>query len=233
MNVQTKAAVRGELETLPDPALVDYARAGDEAAIRTLVRRHNQRLFRAARSITGNDADAEDVVQVAYVKAFTHLDGFRGDAQLSTWLTRIAINEALARVRRRRPTVGLDQVDLDGDGGARIIPFPMQNQPIDPETEMSRSEIRAILEQAVDALPAAFRTVFILRDVEGMSTEETAQQLAIRPETVKTRLFRARRLLRLAIEEQFGGAFATLFPFDGARCVHMADRVVESLRQLR
>lgn len=233
MNVQTQAAARGELETFPDPVLVDYARTGNEAAIRTLVRRHNQRLFRAARSITGNDADAEDVVQVAYVKAFTHLDGFRGDAQLSTWLTRIAINEALARVRRRRPTVGLDQVDLDGDGGARIIPFPMQNQPIDPETEMSRSEIRAILEQAVDALPAAFRTVFILRDVEGMSTEETAQQLAIRPETVKTRLFRARRLLRLAIEEQFGGAFATLFPFDGARCVHMADRVVESLRQLR
>jgi RNA polymerase sigma-70 factor (ECF subfamily) len=230
MEIQRKAPQK--LEELEDPALVDLARTGDEAAIRTLVRRHNQRLFRAARSITGNDADAEDVVQVAYVKAFTHLDDFRGDARLSTWLTRIAINEALARVRRRKPTVGLDQVDLDS-GGAHIIPFPLQNQPIDPETEMSRSEIRAILERAVDALPAGFRTVFILRDVEGMSTEETARQLSIRPETVKTRLFRARRLLRLAIEEQFSGAFPSLFPFDGARCVHMADRVLESLRQLR
>jgi RNA polymerase sigma-70 factor (ECF subfamily) len=234
MESQRKSAPpRGEMESFEDSALVDLARAHDETAIRVLVRRHNQRLFRAARSITGNDSDAEDVVQAAYIKAFTHLDAFRGEAQLSTWLTRIAINEALARMRRRRPTVGLDQVDLDaGRDSANVIAFPTLAD-IDPETEMSRSEVRAILERAVDALPTAFRTVFVLRDVEGLSTEETAQQLSIRPETVKTRLHRARRLLRTAIEEQFSGAFPALYPFDGARCVSMADRVVAGLRQGR
>jgi RNA polymerase sigma-70 factor (ECF subfamily) len=229
---QQSAYPRGEMVALNDDALVDLARDGDETAVRVLVRRHNQRLFRAARSITGNDGDAEDAVQAAYIKAFSHLDSFRGEAQLTTWLTRIAINEALARIRRRRPSVGVDQIDLDSAQGAHVVPFPMSAASADPEAEMSRSEVRQILEQAVDALPAAFRAVFVLREVEGLSTEETAQQLSIRPETVKTRLFRARRLLRAAIEEQFSGAFPSLFPFDGARCVFMADRVIEGLRAL-
>jgi RNA polymerase sigma-70 factor (ECF subfamily) len=220
-----------DMDGLDDMALVDLARHRNELAIRTIVRRHNQRLFRAARAILRNDGDAEDVVQASYVKAFTHLESFRGEAQLSTWLTRIALNEALGRVRRQRPTTGIEQIDIDSQrGGAQVIAFPTIQTPLDPETEMSRMEVRQLLEQAVDELPTLFRAVFVLRDIEGLSIEETALQLALKPETVKTRLHRARRLLRTAIEAQMSGAFASLFPFDGARCVGMADRVLAQLR---
>ena len=220
-----------DMDGLDDMALVELARHRNELAIRTIVRRHNQRLFRAARAILRNDGDAEDVVQASYVKAFTHLDSFRGEAQLSTWLTRIALNEALGRVRRQRPTTGVEQIDIESQrGGAQVIAFPTIQTPLDPETEMSRMEVRHLLEHAVDELPALFRAVFVLRDIEGLSIEETALQLALKPETVKTRSHRARRLLRTAIEAQMSGAFASLFPFDGARCVGMADRVLAQLR---
>jgi RNA polymerase sigma-70 factor (ECF subfamily) len=225
------AEQRDDMDQLDDAVLVDLARHKNELAVRTIVRRHNQRLFRAARSITRNDGDAEDVVQASYVKAFTHLDSFRGEAQLSTWLTRIALNEALGRARRQRPTTGIEQIDLESSrSGGQVILFPTIQTPIDPETEMSRMEVRQLLERAVDELPTAFRAVFVLRDVEGMSIEEAASQLGIKPETVKTRLHRARRLLRAAIAAQMSGAFGSLFPFDGARCVNMADRVVAQLR---
>ena len=219
-----------ELARSPDAALVSLARAGDEGAIRTLVRRHNQRLFRVARAIVRNDAEAEDVVQASYVSAFTHLASFRGDAELATWLTRIAINEATARLRQRRPSAGLEQVDLEQGRSAQIIQFPFIHPQLDPETEMARQEVRHFLEQAVDALPDAFRTVFVLRDVEGLSIEETAAFLGVKPETIKTRLHRARRLMRTAIEDRLQGEFAALFPFDGERCVHMADQVLHRLR---
>lgn len=229
----TASQLRSDMETDDDTVLVALAREGNDIAIRTIVRRHNQRLFRIARSVMRNDADAEDVVQASYVKAFTHLDSFRGDAQLSTWLTRIALNEALGRLRRQRPTTGIEQIDIENrSGGGQVILFPSTAPPMDPETEMSRNEVRQILERAVDELPVAFRAVFVLRDVEGMSVEETAAHLAIKPETVKTRLHRARRLMRKAIEEQLSGAFSSLFPFDGARCVSMADRVLQRLAAL-
>ena len=224
------ALLNQDLQALDDAALVVLAQRRDEPAIRCLVRRHNQRLFRAARSIVGNDGEAEDVVQATYVQAFSHLDGFRAEARFSTWLTRIAINEALGRLRRRRPTASVDEIDLAGTTG-RIIPFPVP-QPEDPEVAMSRTEIRAMLERAVDTLPPAFRSVFVLREVEGLSVEETAAQLDLRPETVGTRLFRARRMLRAAIEKQISGSFSTLFPFDGARCVAMADRVIEAMARV-
>lgn len=214
----------------PDAALVTLARSGDEGAIRTLVRRHNKRLFRVARAIVRDDAEAEDVVQASYVSAFTHLASFRGDAELATWLTRITINEANARLRLRRPSTGLEQVDIEQARSAQIIQFPLGVPQLDPETEMARQEVRHFLEQAVDTLPYGFRTVFILRDVEELSIEETAELLDVRPETIKTRLHRARRLMRAAIEDQLKGEFAALFPFDGERCVHMADRVLQSLR---
>lgn len=221
---------RTDLALIEDEQLVDLARAGNEDAIRTLVRRHNQLLFRTARSVVRNDAEAEDVVQAAYVKAFTHLEGFRGEARFSTWLTRIAINEAISRLRGRKRTVDLDQIDNEAArGGAQVIQFP--TSAVDPENEASRREVRAILERAVDALPVGFRQVFVLREIQGLSTEETAEELAIKPETVKTRLHRARRMLRGGIEQQLSGAFSALFPFDGARCVSMADRVVESCRK--
>ena len=210
--------------------LVARAKERDEPAIRELIRRHNQRLFRAARAIVRNDAEAEDVVQAAYVSAFTHLGEFRAEAGFSTWLTRIAINEAIGRLRRRRPTTGLDQIDLESATSAQIIQFPTLQPQTNPESEMTRQEIREFLELAVDRLPPAFRAVFVLRDVEGLSVEETASFLSIKQETVRSRLHRARKLMREAIEEHLSGAFASLFPFDGERCVHMADRVVEALR---
>jgi RNA polymerase sigma-70 factor (ECF subfamily) len=219
-------------EALADEALVALARQHDDTAVRTLIRRHNQRLFRAARSIVHTDAEAEDVVQETYVRAFTHLDAFRGESRLSTWLTRIALNEALGRMRRRRPTVDIDSLDLETDDAtSRVLPFPSPSAAPNPEAGAAREEIRVVLERAVDTLPDDFRTVFVLRDVEGLNTEETAEQLGILPQTIKTRLFRARRLMRLAIQKELGGALDDLFPFDGQRCVHMADRVLARLHE--
>jgi RNA polymerase sigma-70 factor (ECF subfamily) len=212
-----------------DDALLQLALVGDERAIRTLVRRYNQRLFRVARSVLRNDAEAEDVVQETYVRAFAGLSGFRGEAQLSTWLTRIALNEALGRLRRRRPTVELSDAELSE---RQVLMMPTMRGHADPEAEAARSHVRQVLEEAVDGLPETFRIVFILRDVEGMSIEETAGHLTIRPETVKTRLHRARKLLREAIEKRLSASFGELYPFDGARCAHMADRVIERLQTI-
>lgn len=196
--------------------------------MRLIIRRHNQRLFRVARGLLRDDAEAEDVVQETYVRAFSGLDRFRGDARLSTWLTRIAMNEALGRIRARRPSVDLDDAHLI-EGQMLMSPtVPIQ---FDPEAEAARSHVGRVLEEAVDGLPEAFRMVFVLRDVEGMSTEETAGCLAIQAETVKTRLHRARRLLRTALEKRLTAGFHELFPFDGARCAYMADRVIERLRR--
>lgn len=229
--MRTQPQPSAGLAEADDEHLVELARQRDEAAVRLLIKRHNQRLFRTARSIVRNDAEAEDVVQAAYVKAFTHLDGFRGEAQFSTWLTRIALNEAIARLRRRRATTNIDALDrIDTRSSAEIIQFPSITPTPDPETEMARGEVREILERAVDELPQGFRSVFVLRDVHGLSIEETASQLALKPETVRTRLHRARKMLRLAIEARLAGAFSSLFPFDGARCANMADRVLNELR---
>ena len=210
--------------------LVAAARRRDEPAIRELIRRNNQRLFRVARAVLANDAEAEDVVQETYVRAFTRLEGFEGRAAFSTWLTRIALNEALGRRRRRRPTVDIEAIEQQQGGGAMLIPFPGSTLPTSPETDVARREMTAMLEELVDGLPQPFRTVFVLREVEEMSTEEVAQHLDIRAETVKTRLFRARRLLRTAIEARLSPGFSAIFPFDGARCAGVADRVMARLR---
>ena len=212
-----------ELRDRSEAELVELARQGGEDAIRVLVRRNNQRLFRVARGILRDDAEAEDVVQETYVRAFTRLESFRGDSLFSTWLTRIALNEALGRVRRRRMA---DDIS-DGD---HVIMFPTSLPTADGE--LVRKEVREALEKIIDELPQAFRLVFILRDVEEMSTEETATQLSLKPETVKTRLHRARRLMRQSIEKRFASAFSDLFPFAGARCERMADRVVARLQAL-
>ncbi|MBY5690624.1 RNA polymerase sigma factor [Rhizobium leguminosarum] len=221
---------RQQMSILSDADLVPLAKMGNEPAIRAIVQRHNQRLFRAARAIIRNDAEAEDVVQAAYVKAFTNLATFRGDAQLSTWLTRITLNEALGRARARKNTTGLEEIDMQTMApGGEVLQFPSSLSATDPETELARSQARHLLENAVDELPDDFRAVFVLRDVEGMSTDEAASYLGIRPETAKTRLHRARKMMRQSIEKQLSGAFSALFPFDGARCAFMADRVIAAL----
>jgi RNA polymerase sigma-70 factor (ECF subfamily) len=220
-----------DLEEASDAELVELARQGVESAVRAIVGRYNRRLFRVARGVVRDDAEAEDIVQETYVRAFTHLDSFRGQALLSTWLTRIALNEALGRVRRRRSTVELDELETESSRqGGCLIMFPSMSPSASPEAEAGRNQVRQVLESAVDDLPEAFRVVFVLRDVEGMSTEETAAQLSLKTETVKTRLHRARRLLRTAVAKRLETEFSGLFPFAGARCAQTADRVVERLR---
>ena len=214
---------------LTDQELVELASQRDEAAIRTITKRHNRRIYRVARAILRNDVEAEDVVQETYVRALSGLAGFRGDASLGTWLTRIAMNEALGRLRRQRPTVDWDTVGEQPRIQAEIIQFPTSAMTGDPERTMAQSEIRNVLEKAIDSLPDGFRMVFVTRIVEGMSVEETAEALGLRPETVKTRLHRARSLLRDTLEKELGPALTDTFPFDGRRCERMTDAVVRRL----
>jgi RNA polymerase sigma-70 factor (ECF subfamily) len=217
-------------DDLRDDELVQLAGSGDATVFRVIMQRHNRRLYRVARGVLGDDAEAEDVVQETYVKAFENLGLFRGESSLATWLTRIAINEALGRKRKRRPTTDLSDLDMiDEQGEARVLIFPGVRMDSNPEADASRSEIRHLLERAVDDLPEAFRIVFVMREVEQMSVAETASQLGIQPETVKTRLHRARRLLRESLEEKLGSALQDTYAFDGARCERMTNAVLRRL----
>jgi len=227
-------ALTPRLDILDDMALVARARLRDEAALRLIMERHNRQLYRMARSVLGDDTEAEDVVQEAYLRAFTHLDGFRGEARLSTWLSRIALNEALERLRKRRPFVELKQIDtIDELGEARVIYLPTARQDADPEAAAARAEIRRLIERAIDRLPDPFRIVFVLRDVEEMSVEATASHLGLRPETVKTRLHRARRLLRQSLDRTLSSALTDAFPFAGARCARITQAVLDRLNGLK
>ena len=210
-----------------DAGLVQRARDREEAAIRTLMQANNRRLFRLARGILRNDAEAEDVVQETWVRAFTHLDSFRGDSSFATWLSRIAMNEALGRLRRRRPAVELDSLP-QGALDAEIIQFPL-SAAADPEKSMAQREIQAVVEHAIDDLPEAFRLVFITRVIEGMNVEETAEILGLKPETVKTRLHRARAMLRDNVEKKIGPVVMEAFPFAGKRCERLTDTVLKRL----
>ena len=184
--------------------------------------RYNRKLYRAARSVTGEDGEAEDVVQETWVRAYAHISEFRGDSAISTWLVRIALNEALGRKRGARPAVELDE--MTERQMSSIITFP--GRPTDPEAALSRAQVRFRLEQAIDRLPPDFRAVFVLSVIEEMSGAEVAQHLGIIEATVKTRLHRARALLRKELEKDFGAVLADVFPFDGARCFALTDRVM-------
>jgi RNA polymerase sigma-70 factor, ECF subfamily len=215
------------LESTPERELVGLARGGSGTAFGEIMRRNNRRLFRAARGIIGSDWEAEELVQDAYVRAFQGLESFRQEAALGTWLTRIVINEAQGRLRRRRDTMPL--TDLDDKTMGEIIQFPRGALNADPEREAALGEIRILLEGAIDALPASFREVFILRHVEGLSTEETAHVLSIELETVKTRLHRARTRLQQALQDQLAPALKDTFPFEGARCQRLTRTVLHRL----
>jgi len=209
--------------------LIEQARRRDPAAARQIIRQHNQRLYRIARSIVRDDSEAEDVLQEAYARAFMSLDAFRGEARFGTWLARIVMNEALGRLRGRRATVALDTVGETLGLEAQIIPFPHANPELDPETTVAQRELGALLERAIDELPDAFRTVLVARLIEGMSIEETAELFGILPETVKTRLHRARRLLKDEMEKHIGPAMGNAFPFRGRRCERLTDKVLTRL----
>jgi RNA polymerase sigma-70 factor, ECF subfamily len=214
-----------------DAELAMRLRRGDAAAFRTLMQRYNQRLFRMARGVLGDSADAEDAVQEAYVLAFTHIDQFREAASLVTWLSRIVLNEAFRRLRQRKDMTALDDGDdsLGKTGIAQVLPFPGAQGPSTPEEDAARAEIRLVLERAIDNLPDIFRVVFVLREIEQMSVEETATCLAIQTDTVKTRLHRARRLLGRSLRQQLSPNLTGVFPFAGERCSRIVTRVLERL----
>jgi RNA polymerase sigma-70 factor, ECF subfamily len=211
-----------------DADLVRRALAREEAAVRAIMQSNNRRLYRLARGILRNNSEAEDVVQETYVRAFTHLEQFRGDSSLSTWLSRIAMNEALGRLRRQR--LGIEWTSqASGVPEAEIIQFPLSSAD-DPEKSMAQRQIQQVVEHAVDELPEAFRLVFIARVIEGMNIEETAETLGLKPETVKTRLHRARTMLRDNVERKIGPVVMDAFPFAGKRCERLTEAVLQRLK---
>jgi len=199
-----------------DEDVVAQVLEGDTALFELLMRRHNERIFRAARAITRDDREAEDVMQQAYVNAYVNLRQFQRRAQFATWLTRIAVNEALARVRRRGRYEALD------DESPRVASITDRSAATDPERQAFATELRDLLESAIDELADGAREVFVLRDVEGLSTAETAASLDVSEEVVKTRLSRARAALRQTLLTHAGATVADAFRFYRPRC----DRVV-------
>lgn len=218
-----------DVAALDDHALVALVRSGRREAFRHIMQRCNQRLFRVARAVLGEDSEAEDVLQESYMRAYHKLDSFRGDSTLLTWLTSIVLNEARGRLRRRRNMVGLEQVDAAPDDSHQIIQFPSKFGSEDPAVSAARTQIRRLLEHAIDELPEAFRTVYMMREVEECSVEETASLLDIKPETVKTRLHRARRLLRTSLQGTLAATMGEAFPFMGQRCARVTDAVMARL----
>ena len=185
-----------------ESVVVAQAKAGDQNAFSELVNRYERKIYRLAKNITRNDEDAEDVLQDAFLKAYTHLDNFKGDSKFYTWIVRIAVNEALMRLRKRKTdrSVPLDEpVELGEETVTREIAVWDDN----PEQRYSQEEWRRILDEAVDGLKPDFRTVFVLRDIEELSTEETAETLGISVPAVKSRLLRARLALREKLTRQF------------------------------
>jgi len=215
------------LEQATEPELIALVRKASGAAFREIMRRNNRALFRTARSILGSDWEAEEVVQDAYVKGFRALESFRQEAQLGTWLTRITINEARGRLRGRHDHLPLNE--LDDTAMAEIVQFPTGAPYTDPERETALNEIRSLLERSIDALPQPFREVFVLRQIEGLSIEETAQVLSLSPDTVKSRLHRAHMRLRRALQDQLAPVFKGTFPFEGERCRRLTAAVLRRL----
>jgi RNA polymerase sigma-70 factor (ECF subfamily) len=207
-----------------DTELLRLAREGDATAFEALIRRHDRFLYRVARSILLDDYEAEDVVQETFIKAFRRLVDFRGEASLSTWLTRIALNEALAKKRRQRTTVELEALQQPANVESLMI-APEQ----DPEVTAAQHQIRKLLERAIDGLPDSLRTVFVMRDVQELSTAESARLLGLGEPTVKTRLHRARRMLRESLGDQVAASLSDVFPFERQRCDLLVERVLREV----
>ena len=215
--MSTSATADALRDQLTDAEIVRRVVGGDTAMFELLMRRHNQRVYRTVRAILGSDDDVEDVMQQAYLNAYGHLGQFAGESQFSTWLTRIAVNESLARRRKR------DRFPVQGDDDVTMNLVTAGD--LDPEQNASASELREVMEREVAALPESFRTVFVMRDVEGLSTSETASCLGVSEDVVKTRLHRSRTMLRDNLYRRAGVTLDSLFSFGNARC----DRVVNAV----
>lgn len=205
---------------MTDQEIVQRVRSGETALFEVLMRRHNQRVYRVARAVVKDEMDAEDVMQQAYINAYLHLTQFEDRAQFSTWLTRIVVREALARRRRSKPEELVDTFD-----------HTRTDDP-DPEHQAYAGELGRMIEGAVDELPEGYRVVFMLREIEGLNTAETAETLDLGEEAVKTRLHRARALVRKTIRERFGGATPAVFQFAAPRCDRVVAGVFARLREI-
>jgi len=212
--------------TLTDEQVIDRVRAGETALYEVIMRRYNQRLYRVARAILHNDSEADDVIQDAYVRAYTHLNQFAARSPFSTWLTRIAVNEALARRRSHVKHPQVDITDFDGE-----ITMKDTRPSTDPEQSATGAQLRDFLEQAVLDLPEQYRTVVMLRDIEELSTAETAEALDLTEENVKVRLHRGHGMIRNWLFERIGSGAKEAFPFMGARCDNVVQRVLDRLVQ--
>lgn len=205
-----------------DEELARRVSAGETALFEVLMRRYNARVYRAVRALVRDEDEAEDVMQQAYVLAFTHLDQFQGSARFSTWLIRIAVNEALQYLRKRSRLVAIDGgADDELEAGMKLL----ERNTSDPERQTSDRELTRLLEATIDALPVPYRMVLMLREVDGLSTAETAEVLSVSQDVVKTRLHRARALLRDELETRLGGQLEEVFSFQAPRC----DRVVAAV----
>lgn len=219
MSMQSALAPQ-PLPELSDEEIARRVVAGEAELFELLLRRYNQRLYRVVRGIVPDDAEAEDVLQDAWVRAFAHLATFRGEARFSTWLARIAAHEAFARAKRRRRFVGLEPEAEESLRASELA---------DPERAAASLELRRVLERVVGAMPPGYRSVFMLREVEGLSTAETAACLELSEETVKVRLHRAKARLRTDLDTRLGETTAALFGFAGSRCDRIVAAVMERL----
>ena len=220
-----------EKPDLSDAALMARLRGGDPAAAREVIKLNNQRLFRAAWSVLKNRLEAEEAIQETYLKGFASIAGFKGDSSLSTWLTRIVINEAKSRKRaNQRRLLAVSEAGVAFIEEYRDTSMTGRAYARSPDDALLRREVAARLERAIAHLPEAFRLVFVLREVEELSVKETAQSLQISPQTVKTRLFRAKRRLRLELTPELKGVLAEVFRFGGADCEALTGSVLGKLK---
>lgn len=219
-NTTEKPAPAGALE---DEEIVARVLGGEKALFEILMRRYNQRLYRVALSILGDDGEAEDVMQDAYVRAYSHLAQFAGAARFSTWLTRIAVYEALARARRRRRVV---EIDAMSEPSKQTLTVSAER---DPEERAIARDLRSVLEAAIQALPDLYRPVILLRDVEGLSTAEAAACLGLSEPLIKVRLHRGRALLRRDLAARAHGVLDGVFPFHLSRCDRVAAAVLRRI----
>jgi RNA polymerase sigma-70 factor (ECF subfamily) len=223
----TASFERAASEGWTDLQVIDQVKAGNTALYEIIMRRYNQRLYRAALSILRDPAEAEDVIQDAYVRAYQHLDQFAGRSTFSTWLTRIAINEALHRLKLRQRNQQITDFDADEDESMNVM-----EPSLDPEQRASMLELGQLLEEAVLELPGQYRSVIMLRDVEELSTAETAAALELTEENVKIRLHRGRAMMRDRLYARVGAQGKAAFPFMGSRCDQVVRGVLSRLHEM-
>ena len=218
-----------DIRKMSESELVSRIRDGDALAFEALMRSCNRKLFRIARAILKDDTEAEEALQEAYITAYTALRSFRGESAVTTWLSRIVINQALGRMRRNRRAAAVISLANGDPRAIKAEEEAVSDERDAPETAAVRSQLRAVLERKIDALPVAFRTVFVMRELEEMTVEETAQALGIPEATVRTRLFRAKSLLRESLATEIDVTMPDAFSFDGERCDRIVFRVLSRI----